>query len=531
MRHSRGSEWWPMSHVAEYIKYWIRRPLERSERNIMRAECSRPVIGEKDTLTPNLDPEIITYMFKMGRDPRQGLEKALKHCEDKLLDTLGPLARMFNLVEEAYLKGTDLDIVLLRGWCQRAICFLGNANAGLIAERKKAVLFKINPKLGDFAKKDTCEKPNGLLFGDGAVRDLGKYVNTSTSPDKVQTNMRKVFSGGASSSFYGRAGRRGQPSGRSYYRSQCGYSRGFARGSQNQYSFYTQKGRGIRTRASRGRGQSSNQGAGKFEYEDMFWFYPRKGGRKVKKLCTKMEGDYKRSMGFKSSDRIRDGIYKCSISDKGAKRIKLQREARENSFGGDREYVKERGNCGNRRRGKRFCEYIISSREKAERLEVSNQLEGFEFLRGLQTFQDGGNRSFKRCVTRSRLDGEIGSQGCVFHNSDGYEESDVPPVQVERSNLSVCMFAFRSLIRSLVFYEGDESSGWFLTRKGSADDCLFGRSIDYESRYGRNKDAVKDGHRAFTIFGFHNKCREIGNSFWVLLWILGKVCYFYQRRR
>ncbi|KAJ1211358.1 hypothetical protein NDU88_006718 [Pleurodeles waltl] len=80
VKHPRSAEWWPIRHVAEYFRQKIRKSLERSERNLMRAECSCPVIGEKDSVTPNLDPDVITYLFKLGRDPRKGLERSLKQC-------------------------------------------------------------------------------------------------------------------------------------------------------------------------------------------------------------------------------------------------------------------------------------------------------------------------------------------------------------------------------------------------------------------------------------------------------------------
>ncbi|KAJ1097023.1 hypothetical protein NDU88_002152 [Pleurodeles waltl] len=78
VRHLRGKEWWPLDYVASYIKAKLRKPLEKDERNVMRVECSRLVIDVKVCLTPNLDPEMITYLFKLGRDPRKGLEKSLK---------------------------------------------------------------------------------------------------------------------------------------------------------------------------------------------------------------------------------------------------------------------------------------------------------------------------------------------------------------------------------------------------------------------------------------------------------------------
>ncbi|KAJ1210710.1 hypothetical protein NDU88_006072 [Pleurodeles waltl] len=176
------------------MKDSLRKPLEKDERSVMMAECSRPVIDEKVCMTPNLDPDMLTYLFKLGRDPRKGLEKSLKQVQDKLLDVLGPLARMFDTVEDAYLKGKDLDVHLLRGWCHRAICFLGNANAGLLTERRKMVLMHINPKLADLASKESLEEARGLLFGDGMGKALTMYVRTFTSLDKAHFSMRRVFS-------------------------------------------------------------------------------------------------------------------------------------------------------------------------------------------------------------------------------------------------------------------------------------------------------------------------------------------------
>ncbi|KAJ1200841.1 hypothetical protein NDU88_004662 [Pleurodeles waltl] len=63
IRHPRGKEWWTMEHVASYNKDRRRKPLEKDERNIMSAQCSRSVIDNKVCLTPNLDPEMLTYLF------------------------------------------------------------------------------------------------------------------------------------------------------------------------------------------------------------------------------------------------------------------------------------------------------------------------------------------------------------------------------------------------------------------------------------------------------------------------------------
>ncbi|KAJ1108683.1 hypothetical protein NDU88_006055 [Pleurodeles waltl] len=139
----------------------------------------------------------------MGRNRRKVLERTLKFCQDRLLDVVGPLARTIAMSQEAYIKGLPLDLELLRGWSQQAMVLLGNANAGFNAERHKAVLLKINPKLEDLAEKGW---------------PLPQRFHFIT------------------------------------YRSRGGYGRGHRTGAQS--NFYTRKGRFQRSRGGRGHGQA-----------------------------------------------------------------------------------------------------------------------------------------------------------------------------------------------------------------------------------------------------------------------------------
>ncbi|KAJ1176826.1 hypothetical protein NDU88_002093 [Pleurodeles waltl] len=134
IKHPRSAEWWLLTHVAEFLKLWIRRPLEKEARAVTRAECARPVVKNKACVTPDLDPDPISFLFKLGRDPREGLERALKQYQDKLLDVIGSLAKIMDMAEEAKSKDVPVDFDLLQGWSQRAVCFLWNANAALVAE-------------------------------------------------------------------------------------------------------------------------------------------------------------------------------------------------------------------------------------------------------------------------------------------------------------------------------------------------------------------------------------------------------------
>ncbi|KAM8945686.1 uncharacterized protein RCH25_049004 [Pelodytes ibericus] len=230
LQHPRSLEWAPTAHIAEYIASRVRKPLDRATRNQLRAECPRPTVANTVCVTPEVDPKIAQFLGKTGWKTRKGLDFSLKNCQDKILDVLGPITKIFELVEAAIVEGTSVNPDCLRGWAQMAICLLGNANSALATERRKAILLKIEPKLVNMAISEPGPKAKGLLFGDSFVKELGAFVQTFTALDKAQSNMRRVFN----QKVFVRAGRtRGRLAGRSFR----GQSRGPRGLSQNRQLF------------------------------------------------------------------------------------------------------------------------------------------------------------------------------------------------------------------------------------------------------------------------------------------------------
>lgn len=98
IQHPLSPQWAPVEHVARYVRYWIRRAIPKDVRTRMRSECPRPSLGSKVAYTPELDQRMLPFINKSGKDPRRGLEKGLKGCQDRLLHILGPLTKMFRYV-------------------------------------------------------------------------------------------------------------------------------------------------------------------------------------------------------------------------------------------------------------------------------------------------------------------------------------------------------------------------------------------------------------------------------------------------
>lgn len=115
-------------------------PTKCPRTTVPNAVCETPVVGQKGH----------HFRVKSTGSPRKGLELALKACQDKLLDVLGPLTKIFELAKAASLTEQLLDSSEVTSWIQRAMYYMGNVNPSLAIECRKAILFfKSDPKLAN----------------------------------------------------------------------------------------------------------------------------------------------------------------------------------------------------------------------------------------------------------------------------------------------------------------------------------------------------------------------------------------------
>ncbi|CAH2312094.1 Hypothetical predicted protein [Pelobates cultripes] len=213
LRHPRSAEWEPPGHIAQYVARRMRTPLSKEGRNKFLAECPRPSLPGSACRIPEIDSKIVQFLNKSDWKPKKGLDYSLKGCQDKILDTLGSLSKLYELLDAARAADLALDVDVAIGWVQRAICLLGNANTAMSTERHKAILLKINPKLAAMTVAEPSSSDDGMLFGTTFVKDLGSYVKTFTAIDKAEANMKRMFA----PKVFGGAGRsRSRPPGRGF---------------------------------------------------------------------------------------------------------------------------------------------------------------------------------------------------------------------------------------------------------------------------------------------------------------------------
>lgn len=174
--------------MRDYISSRLRLPLDKQIRSKLKSECPRPSLPSNITSTQSIDLSLLTFFSKFGKDPHKGIDKAWSTCQDKLLDIVGPLARIFDMAEVARLENLDINHLNLSLWIQRAFCFMGNANLAITHERRKSLL-KLDPKLANLATM----VPKMVFFSETFIKDLSRYDTTFSSIDKAQQSL-KVFS-------------------------------------------------------------------------------------------------------------------------------------------------------------------------------------------------------------------------------------------------------------------------------------------------------------------------------------------------
>ncbi|XP_056374397.1 uncharacterized protein LOC130272573 [Hyla sarda] len=193
LKHPRSGEWEPQPQVSQFLNLWVRKPIDKATRNRLRAECPRPSIPNKLSITPEIDPPLVKYLNNTGKNPKKGVDRSFRTIQDRFLDLLGPLAKILDLTEEANTSGNPVNLEVLKGWAQRALCIFGGINTTICTERKRSILLKLDPQLINLATTEPDSPTDGLLFGDDFIKEINKYVSLFSSLNKAQSSLKKVF--------------------------------------------------------------------------------------------------------------------------------------------------------------------------------------------------------------------------------------------------------------------------------------------------------------------------------------------------
>ncbi|KAJ1157118.1 hypothetical protein NDU88_009833 [Pleurodeles waltl] len=120
--HPRSSIWLPPPEVADYVEAHIRHGFDKDIRSRLRSECPRQDFPSKVTETPELDPTLVTFLKKSAKDPKKGIDRAWRGCQDKLLDVSGPLTKILEIASQAKESGDPINPDILEMMRSNADC-------------------------------------------------------------------------------------------------------------------------------------------------------------------------------------------------------------------------------------------------------------------------------------------------------------------------------------------------------------------------------------------------------------------------
>ncbi|XP_078510340.1 uncharacterized protein LOC144770021 [Lissotriton helveticus] len=498
IRHPNSTEWFPTPHVGEYISSKLRLPLDKSVRAKLKSECPKPSLPCHVTVTPSIDQPLLTFFSKFGKDPRRGVDKAWSACQDKLLDVVGPLARVLDMAETARLEGSDLDPEEISLWLQRSFCLLGNANAAITQERRKGLLIKLDPKLANLATQDPGVKADGLLFGDSLVKDLSRYVSTFASLDKAQFSIKKVFT----PRVFGRAGRgRNRSSGRGYPNQG---SRGAANSGYQEFKpqFYPQRGRGFRGRGQKGfrahNNNVNNQGEPSPSY--------RRTSCSFSSQVARAHGG---SLGPQFRSRLSHRVLRSAFPVYFSSSVGFFRRRGSASLTGDPKSSSQTSHPCRSLRSLRFSKLPLFGSKKEQKSSSSHQSQVVQPVRGLSPLQDGDHSPSQGYVTPIRLDGQARSTGRISFNSYTRGPHQISTISVVRRHLPILFSSFRTFFRSLVLHQSDEASGVPSALPRYSSHHLSRRYLDHALRHADSSFSPRDCSVPPSGSGFPHQFREI----------------------
>ncbi|XP_044149929.1 uncharacterized protein LOC122938468 [Bufo gargarizans] len=410
------------------------------------------------------------------------------------------------MAESARADGSPIDPEELTGWIQRAICIAGSTNSSLAIERRKAILFKIDPKLANLALTESGRDAQGLLFGDSFIKDLNRYVGAFTALDKAQSSMRRVFQGRVST----RAGSsRGRLSGRSSFQ-----ARSSGRGSFNQRPpfqdqrnpppFFPARGGQWRSRSVRGN-PSFRKSFGKSFPSGGFFGSLCRGQTPFLFPCLVQH--YIRPMGAEHGAGVSHRTYGFARSRPSTP---TPGTSRQGTSGRRTDFPFSQG-CdrkGPSHPGGRSQAHF-SSAEKRRTNASSNKSPGLECGGALSPLQDGRDSPPSGLADSGGLDGEAGPQRCLSYGPNCLLVQRSAALPVEGRSVALHLPAVRPFFGALVLHQATAPGHGLAAESWGASSHLSGRHPHYASMSGVSASAPSVDLGSSDGSGFPAQSREI----------------------
>ena len=493
---------------------------------------------------PELDNYIKNTLQENTKHTTLKNERVLKNIQDQMVYILGPLSRLWAVVDQGRdMQPEDEALTEMGDLFEQTVLLTGQLFNTLSYHRRENILSTIidSPnRVRDMLKeqsKELNETSNSLLFGDSFEDKLLKESKSIKKTTALFTGLKPksqmVSNANTSTSSKQLPFRRGPLS------STIGKGRGLgfwkqARGGRqgrgkSKLKFFSCTGsvvneskiarvfRGIKHFPKFSKSTSPSKrpvqtGIGT----------KSSSGRKSEILCRKLESTYPRPSGTRICSGISNSIYFNTSPTSRSSFTSNVLQGKNVSGSRNRGHAgKESNKTLQLSLQKSFPKQYISGSEKGLRAKASNKSETTQQAHTLFPFQNGKHLSVERITSAGRSDVQDRLEGRLLFSPSTQGLTEFCKFSMERKAVSVSLSLFRPRPSPQGLHKIDEDTSRPFKKAQHSSDCVLGRFFDSGKDCQRNRDSKGYSDFLTSTFRVYNKPKKVSSATYTVDSIFG----------
>ena len=469
-------------------------------------------------------------------------DNVLEKVQTKIREIMGPLSRVWKIVEEAR-ESSDRKVTIsldeLQSFVEQTVIMVGQSSNTASYHRRLNILQCLTDSQSQ-AKEMLREKAELLQKHD--INLLGKkfrkHIISSTKSKKTaieafSKNFKKRKYADKPFSETPRQHQGRSVKGRYAVLSTSNKTGGYQNNQQQRW----QRGSGYQQNQQRSQwqrnGKYGKSTIGKESSQGCLGLHTSSGGetqtsssnnkefilsknkskssssRKTKILCASLGKGYKRSRNIILSKGVQNTPFRKTVSKQSAPKTIYEKRAKRTSSSGNRDNVEKRGSSLDRKNSRGIHKQFVPSREEGRRTASCDKSEKSEFFRTLRTFQDGGFTINSSYVEEGRFSMQARSQGRLLLPSSPQGLVPICEISVGRQPLSVHLPLFWVGPSSQDIYQTSESANGNFKEIEYNDHNIHRRHVNYRQDKGRDSDGKRYCDLFSPTFGLPLQPKEV----------------------
>ena len=519
-------------YVRKYFSQWLGDP---AVKDAILDSNPRPKMGPQAL---NLDNDILDLLPHGAQAPTKQTDFSLKRIQNKILDIMGPLGKLWATLEQAQ-ESDDMecDLEALLTLVQQAVLMTGQTNVLVNHNRRLIVLsrfFRDNKKAGEVLgqNEELLRSNDQALFGRPFFKALHRKAKGNKKSKEIRAELGSGIKRGNTIRFSANTKSKGKgeqssagPNRHPFRKSLPSVRGGGGRGRgstrrggansggyrQKRYVFISSKHTSTPSRYST-QAKIGKQSSGSPNYSGLK-IVRNKRGPAVRGedtfLSPQLGKNNSRFSSTRGHNRLQTRFNSQSCTTQGASCPKFLRSRASTDRRGDSRHAKQRGNRNHPEEQRAVSKSHLSKIEERPVVPPSVQLEEAERVHTLRALQDGGDANVGRHNQTRRPHVQDRFEGRLLLHPSCKGAQATPEIFMEKSALSVQSASVRSGVSSTYFHKDSEANYQSFETSRSPLDNFLGRPNSSTSGEGRGTARLSQCHVDVGTLRVCNKPKEV----------------------